>query len=299
MSGTTSSGVVRMRYAHLCVRVTDVSLFATIEHMMTGLLVPATGPGRFPVPSMLASAFVAHGGAPGPRELTVAFTDNRINILNSTTGPLEFKTLGAGYPITAHQALELIDMEIPGPGVYYFDFIVDGVDVGRLPLMMIADTPARRLPTEPLQLGRFARPGIMLDWGHLLDRFEHHAEGTLTLHHVYEVWPVLTSPSEPFAMDAKLLLQLSAPVSFAGEHRLSVHARDADGQRIGDVSGGFTLGAVFPGRVTGWHWVDLKGLGFPGIGDYSLEVLADDDPVGSVDVFAREARFGPMDERPK
>lgn len=73
MTETTSSGVVRMRYAHLCLRVTEVSVFATIEHMMTGLLVPSTGPGRFPVPSVLASAFVAHGGAPGLQELTVAF----------------------------------------------------------------------------------------------------------------------------------------------------------------------------------------------------------------------------------
>jgi hypothetical protein len=180
MSGTTSSDVVRMRYAHYCLRVTQQSLFAAIEHIMTGLVVPVTRPERFPVPSMLVSAFVAHGAAPGPRKLTVAFTDNNLNVLNSTTGPLEFKALEPGYPVTAYQALELITMEIPGPGVYYFDFIIDGVHVGRLPMIMIGDTPERRLPTDPLNLGRFARPGIMLDWGHLLDSFEQHPDGTLT-----------------------------------------------------------------------------------------------------------------------
>jgi hypothetical protein len=293
MGGTAASGAVGMRYAHLCLGVTEELIFATIEHVMSGVIVPARGAGRFPVPSMLASAFVAYGGAPGPRELMVAFTDNRLNILNGTTGPLEFKAREPGYPVTAHQALELEDMGVPGPGVYYFDFIVEGVHVGRLPLMMIADTPDRKYPTDPLQLGRFARPGIMLDWGHLLDRFEQHPDGTLTLHHVYEVWPVLTNPSEPFEMDAKLLLQLSAPASFAGEHRLAVRAHDADGELIGDVAGGFTLAPIFPGRVTGWQWVDLKTLGFPSIGDYTLEVLADDDRIGSIDVFARAARFEP------
>lgn len=194
MSGTKASGVVRMRYAHCCVGITEAYMFATLKHVVSGMVVPPTGPGRFPIPSMLVSSFVAHGGAPGPRELTVSFTDNRINILNSTTGPLEFKALEPGYPVTAHQALELIDTEIPGPGVYYFDFIVDGVHVGRLPLMAVADTPDWKFPTDPVNLGRYARPGIMLDWGHVLDRVEQHADGTITLHHVYEVWPVLSPP---------------------------------------------------------------------------------------------------------
>lgn len=51
-------------------------------------------------------------------------------------------------------------MEIPGPGIYYFDFIIDGVDVGRLPLMMIADTPDRKLPTDQLKLARSLRLGL-------------------------------------------------------------------------------------------------------------------------------------------
>jgi hypothetical protein len=40
--------------------------------------------------------------------------------------------------------------------------------------------------------------------------------------------------------------------------------------------------------------VDLKGLGFPRTGDYSLEVLADGDRLGSIDVFSRPARLEPM-----
>ncbi len=104
---------------------------------------------------------------------------------------------------------------------------------------------------------------------------------------------MLTDPFEPFAMDAKLLLQLSAPASFAGDHRLVMQARDADGQPIGDTSGVFTLAPTFPGRVGARHYIDLKGLGFPRTGDYSLEVLADGDRLGSIDVFARPARLEP------
>jgi hypothetical protein len=228
--------------------------------------------------------------------LTVAFTDNRLNILQSNTAPLEFKAMEPGYPVTAHQALGLTDMEIPGPGVYYFDFVVEDVHIGRLPLMMVADTPELSLPTAPMQLGPFARPGIMLDWGHLLDKFEKHDDSTLTLHHVYEVWPVLDNSSEPFAMDAKLLFQLSAPVSLAGQHRTSIRLRDADGQQLGDVAGSITLGPSFPGRAAGLSWVDLKTAGLPGVGDYSFEVLVNDDRVGSVEVFAREARLEPQRE---
>ncbi len=92
MSTATSSGEVRMRYAHLCHKISEeLSLFVTLEHVMEDLLVPATGPGRFEIPSVLASAFVAYGGRPGTRELTVAFTDNQLNILHSTSSSLEFK----------------------------------------------------------------------------------------------------------------------------------------------------------------------------------------------------------------
>jgi hypothetical protein len=104
---------------------------------------------------------------------------------------------------------------------------------------------------------------------------------------------VLGDPSVPFEIDAKVLLQLSAPASFAGDHRLAIQARDADGELIGDVAGSLTLAEIYPGRVTGWQWVDLQGLGFPGVGDYSLEILANEERIGSIDVFAREARFGP------
>ena len=68
---------------------------------------------------------------------------------------------------------------------------------------------------------------------------------------------------------------------------------------IGDVAGRVTLTLGYPGRATAWQWVDMKPLGLPGVGDYSLEVLADDAPVGSLDIFAREARLGPADERGK
>jgi hypothetical protein len=59
----------------------------------------------------------------------------------------------------------------------------------------------------------------VLDWGHLLDRFEQHPDGTLSLFHIYEVWPVLTDPAQPFGMDTRMLLQVSAPTTFIGDHR--------------------------------------------------------------------------------
>jgi hypothetical protein len=246
---------------------------------------------------MLVSAFVAPGGAAAQRELTVTFTDNQTNIVNATVVPVNFKVNEPGYPALAHSATDLDQMPIPSPGIFYFDFLVDNVHIGRLPILVMsqAGTP----PAGRVQPARRAGQGIVLDWGHLMDRFEHYPDGTLSLFHVYEVWPVLTDAAQPFGMDTRMLLQVSAPTTFVGDHRLAIVALDADGNRIGDVAGSISLAEVFPGRALGWQWADLRTLGFPSTGDYVLDMLVDGQRVGGVDVFARAARFGnPGEDRP-
>jgi len=170
-------------------------------------------------------------------------------------------------------------MSIPGPGIFYFDFLVDKVHVGLLPILVVP--PTGEPPAGQVQPGRRAGQGIVLDWGHLLHRFEQHPDGTLSLFYIYEVWPVLTDPAQPFGMDTRLVLQVSSPAIFSGDHRLSIVALDADGNRIGDLNGNISLAEVFPGRALGWQWIDLSGLGFPSEGDYVLEVIVDGQRVGA------------------
>lgn len=292
-------GVVRLRYAHLCLGIEEDLIFVTLKNVMMRVVLPAQGPGRFPPGSMLVSSFVAHGGAAGQRELSVAFTDNQLSIINGTVVPLNFRVNEPGYPALAHSATDLEQMSILGPGIFYFDFVVDNVHVGRLPILAVPH--AGPPPAGQVQPARGAGQGIVLDWGHLMDRFEQHPDGTLSMFHVYEVWPVLTDPAQPFGMDSKMLLQVSAPTTFIGDHRLSIVARDADGNRIGDVDGNIPLAEVLPGRALGWLWTDLRSLGFPSAGDYVLDIMVDGQRVGGVDVFARAARFeaDPGKDRPR
>lgn len=117
-------------------------------------------------------------------------------------------------------------------------------------------------------------------------------EGKLNILGVFDtIW----ARNFPFRHAAMVfVLRVRADFTEEGSHRLEIRLMDADGKQLFKAEGPFQVPSGLPGRPIKPHVVmGLSGISFPQPGDYSFEVMVDDEPLRSVPLYVVEALPAP------
>ena len=90
---------------------------------------------------------------------------------------------------------------------------------------------------------------------------------------------------------------VASAAEFGTEKSIEIVTLDADGKKLGTLSGKVTIGAAQSGRQMKINHVLPMTLTFPGPGEYSIEILVNGEPKAAVplEVVARQDGQPPPD----
>ena len=193
-----------------------------------------------------------------------------------------FRVGGSTGPVIARQTLDVGSLKVNGPGIYYFDFLVETQYLGRLPLLLFTN----QMPPGRVNRGLFRNKAADLEFGHIVQRAEPPAPddpvGAFTLHGVVEGLG-LPEPSPIRLEPLMLVLGLSADEGSDPSHRVSLQFRDGQGVAISDtIEATVPFVPFLPGVQFAVQTYDLANLVCPGPGLYQFHVSVDGRLVGRV-----------------
>jgi len=279
----TLIGPVILKHAHLCEKAFQDPHFFTYTRVRQLIHLPQEPPYRLPTDCTLVLTLEEYGRRPGKRDLKILFSGTA----TYSQQEVEFVQVEKGMAHVARQIVNVGSLQLPGPGVYTFDFLVEGQFVGRLPFVAFTESmPSGQAIRNPLW-----GDSVTLEYGHVVEDVTppepKDPEFAVTFTRIIAGVPILEN--KPFRLHSMLVFALSAAGNCPIEHTVTVQARDSQQKGLAPTH---TFRAALQPRLPGELYLTQtlvlsEAILYPGAGDYEFAISADEKEVGTVKLPVR------------
>jgi uncharacterized protein DUF6941 len=244
-----------------------------------GGLIPIS-PGGMGIPPgpHITSMLEAHPNEVRPGQmLEVRLLDDKAKVMRAHTGiPLQWFEMEAGYPLFAPAGVIVGGWPLPGPGRYQFDFLVDGIVIGKGP-DLYAHLGGGDIPAPP---GLPAK-GFELEWAHMAHKVEYRG-GFPIIEKIMEFHVLPQGTSGVF--NGFYVCSISGGTRVGRQHRFSLEMRDANGKTMRHFNEGpITFESARAGHLyRAMMAMTMENVLFPKPGEYEFVASIDGNPVGGM-----------------
>jgi hypothetical protein len=280
----TVLGPVQLQYAHLCQKEIRNPEGPTWQRIRQRFLLPK-GAQTLPSECDLVIGLIGRGRfREGRYAIRIPFGKEGQGGQGTFHRELiDFRRLcGKDSPVLARLTLNVAGLKIEGPGIYYFDFLVENQWVGRLPIVIASD----EWPDGTVNRGALRRGPVDLEFGHIVQDID--PPRTDDPEQGYSLKGVVDGFGRrdpgPFRVPPLfLIVGLTAAGDTHAEHELSVRLLDSKGNALSTSTGeAVTLQPFLPGSLFSMRGFALGNLACPGPGQHEFEVSIGGKAIGYV-----------------